>query len=165
MSALQAALVALSAGCTTMALAQTAGLPLGADAAAWSAAQELPQGGRIVMSVSAGQAMADGRSALRVELSLFDAAGQPVTRPTRLRLDTSLGTLQLPADADRAIRPLLDLSAPGPRLTRAPQVDLLVKDGQATLWLHAPQTPGDAQLRARSGAVAVQGEVSFDEAF
>lgn len=159
--ALQAALVVLSANCTTIALAQTAGLPLGADAAAWSAAHELPQGGRIVMSVSAGQAPADGRTALRVELGLFDAAGQPVTRPTRLRLDTSLGTLQLPADADRAIRPLLDLSAPGPRQTRAPQLDLLVKDGQATLWLHAPQTPGDAQLRARSGAVAVQGEVRF----
>ena len=118
-------------------------LPVAADEGLWRRSKGLPIGDRIHLHVSDAALPADGHSALHLVLSLVDAEGHPETHFARVRIETSLGRLQAPSGAQAAA------------------FEMAVPKGVAELDLIAPVTPGEALLRAASGAVRVQGKVSF----
>ena len=118
-------------------------LPVAADEGLWRRSRGLPIGDRIHLHVSDASLPADGHSALHLVVTLVDAAGHPETRLTRVRIEASLGRLQAPSGAQAAA------------------FEMAVPAGTAELDLIAPVTPGEALLRAASGAVRVQGKVSF----
>ncbi|WP_367846196.1 hypothetical protein [Rhodoferax sp. WC2427] len=119
------------------------GLPPVATEGLWNISKGLPADAQIRLSVSAAQAPADGRSTLRLAIELRDAQGALVTVPTRLRIQTTLGRLQ----------PESGWASEG--------LEVVTTNGHAELLLVAPATPGDALLQVQSGAVGVQGQVSF----
>ncbi len=163
-SALRAALIVIGAGSAANAAAQLAPLApveLAAGRLAALFASELPAGSRIVIDVDAARAPADGRSTLRVDIALFDAAGAPLQTPARLRLSTSLGRLQAADAAALLALSLLDLTTPGPNAPWASALELRVENGRATVLLQAPAAPGPARLQAASGAVRVDGTIEF----
>ncbi len=149
-------------------------LPVAADEGLWRTSKGLPEGTKILMSISAPKAPADGRSALKLRIKVFDAEGKELGSvdgaPIRVRLETSLGRFQVPG-VSAAPGVFTRGTEPGSQLTTTPSGQpvtelaavevLLNRDGQATVYLMAPVTPGDAQVRASSGAVGVQGEISF----
>jgi hypothetical protein len=123
--------------------AANSNLPVAADEGLWRHSKGLPIGSRIHLHVSDASLPADGHSALHLVLTLVDADGQPVTHLTRVRVEYSLGRLQSPKGAQAAA------------------FELAVPNGTAEFDLIAPVTPGQALLRVSSGAVRVQGKVSF----
>lgn len=149
-------------------------LPVAADEGLWRASKGLPEGAKILMSVSAPKAPADGKAALKLRIKAFDAQGKELNNldgaPIRVRLETSLGRIQVPGVAaapglfTRGGEPGVQLTTTpsGQPVTELSAVEVLLdRNGQATVFLMAPVTPGDAQVRASSGAVGVQGEISF----
>lgn len=153
---------------------ENSNLPVAADEGLWRTSKGLPEGAKILMSVSAPQAPADGKTALKLRIKVFDAAGNELTRvdgaPVRVRLETTLGRFQVPGVASTPGNFTYG-NAPGNQLTTTPDgqpvtelaaVEMLLdSNGQATVHLMAPVTPGGAKVRASSGAVGVQGEISF----
>jgi hypothetical protein len=150
------------------------GLQPSADEGLWRSSKGLPEGAKILMSVSAPQAPADGRSSLKVRVKAFGAdskeLGSVSGAPVRIRLETTLGRFQVPGVANnpglftRGAEPgsQLTTSPTGQPVTELAAVEVLLnRDGEVTLYLMAPVTPGDAQVRASSGAVGVQGEIAF----
>jgi hypothetical protein len=149
-------------------------LQVAADEGLWRTSKGLPAGTKILMSVSAATAPADGRAALALRIEAFDADGKPLAsidgRRVRMRLETSLGRLQVPG-VPAAPGVFTDGSKPGEQLDTTPEgqpvtelaaVEMLLNaKGQANVFLIAPAVPGQALVRASSGAVGVQGEVSF----
>ncbi len=122
---------------------QNSALPVAADEGLWRHSRGLPIGARIRLKVSDASLPADGHSAMHLTVSLFDRDGQPVTTLTRVRIETSLGRLQSPAGGQAAA------------------FEIAVPRGVAQLDLLAPVSAGQALVRVASGAVRVQGEVSF----
>ena len=118
-------------------------LPVAADEGLWRRSKGLPIGARIRLKVSDAALPADGHSAMHLTVSLLDAQGHPVTTLTRVRIESSLGRLQSPAGAQAAA------------------FEIAVPRGVAELDLLAPVTAGEALIRVASGAVRVQGQVSF----
>ena len=118
-------------------------LPVAADEGLWRRSKGLRIGDRIRLHVSDASAPADGHSSLHLVVRVFDAAGQPLTRLSRVRIETSLGRLQAPGGAQAAA------------------FEMALPQGVAELDLLAPVTAGAALVRVSSGAVRVQGQVSF----
>jgi hypothetical protein len=118
-------------------------LPPAPDEGLWRESRGLPIGARIHLHVAAAKAPADGHSALHLKLQLFDEQGLRIERPTRVRIETSLGRLRTPGGIEGAA------------------FDLAVPAGQAELDLLAPVDPGEARVRASSGAVRVEGRLHF----
>ncbi len=118
-------------------------LPVAAEEGLWRHSKGLPIGARIRLKVSDASQPADGHSSMHLTVSLLDHAGQPVTSLTRVRIETSLGRLQSPGGAQAAA------------------FEIAVPQGVAELDLLAPVTAGEALIRVASGAVRVQGQVSF----
>ena len=118
-------------------------LPVAADEGLWRRSKGLPIGARIRLKVSDASLPADGHSAMHLTVSLFDTEGHPVTTLTRVRIETSLGRLQSPGGAQAAA------------------FEIAVPKGVAELDLLAPVSAGEALIRVASGAVRVQGQVSF----
>jgi hypothetical protein len=153
---------------------ENSNLPVAADEGLWRRSKGLPEGTKLLMSVSAAKAPADGKTALRLRIKAFDAAGNELTAvdgaPVRIRLETSLGRFQVPGVPSTPGN-FTTGTEPGAQLTTTPTgqpvtelaaVELLLdRNGQASVFLMAPVTPGDAVLRASSGAIGVQGEISF----
>ena len=75
-------------------------LQVAADEGLWRSSKGLPQGAKILMSVSAPKAPADGQTALKLRVKVFDAEGKELSRldgaPIKVRLETSLGRIQVP---------------------------------------------------------------------
>ena len=131
-------------------------LPVTADEGLWRESLGLPIGSKILLSVSSAQAPADGTSLLKLKIEIFDAAGKPFLKPTKLLLETSLGSFQGPDAA------FLAADGFGVRKKANPNsMEIALSNGVAELVLQAPFAPGDALLRVSSGAVAVQGEIAF----
>ena len=131
-------------------------LPVTADEGLWRESLGLPIGSKILLSVSAAQAPADGTSLLKLKIEIFDAAGKAFLKPTKLLLETSLGSFQA---VDAAF-----MSADGfgaRKKTYPNSMEIALSNGVAELVLQAPTAPGDALLKVSSGAVAVQGEIAF----
>ncbi len=153
---------------------ENSNLPVAADEGLWRRSKGLPEGTKLLMSVSAAKAPADGKTALTLRIKAFDAAGNELANldgaPVRVRLETTLGRFQVPGVPSAPGRFTLG-TEPGSQLSTTPTgqpvtelaaVELLLdRNGQASVYLMAPVTPGDAVLRASSGAVGVQGEISF----
>jgi hypothetical protein len=118
-------------------------LPVAADEGLWRRSKGLRIGDRIRLHVSDASAPADGHSRLHLVVRVLDAAGQPLTRLSRVRIETSIGRLQAPGGAQAAA------------------FEMALPQGVAELDLLAPVTAGEALVRVSSGAVRVQGKVSF----
>jgi hypothetical protein len=136
------------------------GLPTAADEGLWRTSKGLPDGSKILLSLSATQAPADGKTALKLEIEVFDANGKKLSTanhaPVRLLLETTLGRFQAPGVAT------VGAGAPtGPMVTELASTEIVLTQGKASVYLLAPTTPGDAKVRVSSGSVGVQGEVSF----
>jgi hypothetical protein len=123
--------------------AANSALPVAADEGLWRHSRGLPAGAQIHLKVSDASLPADGHSLMHLTLTLFDRDGRPLTVLTRVRIETSLGRLQSPAGAQAA------------------GFEMAVPQGVAELDLVAPVSAGSALIRASSGAVRVQGELSF----
>jgi hypothetical protein len=136
------------------------GLPVAADEGLWRTSKGLPDGSKILLALSATQAPADGKTALKLEIEVFDANGKKLIAvnhaPIRLLLETTLGRFQVPGVAT------VGTTAPtGPMVTELASTEIVITKGKASVYLLSPTTPGDAKVRVSSGAVGVQGEVSF----
>ncbi len=135
-------------------------LPAAADEGLWRTSKGLPDGSKILLSLSAAKAPANGKSVLRLHIEVFDAKGKKLTAPTsapvKLLLETSLGRFQVPGIAKTGAP-----DSGAQMVTELASTEIMLTQGQATVYLLAPITPGDAILRVSSGAVGVQGEVSF----
>jgi hypothetical protein len=132
-------------------------LPVAADEGLWRESKGLPFGSKILLSVSDAKAPADGKAFLRLKIELFDKAGNKIAAPTKLLLETTLGRFQIPGAAQAN-----SLTAPtGQPVTELAALEIATANGEAQLYLMAPVTPGEAKLRVSSGAVGVQGEISF----
>ncbi len=118
-------------------------LPVAADEALWRHSKGLPNGARIRLQVSAASLPADGHSAMHLTVILEDRDGHPITSLTRARIEVSLGRLRSPTGAQAAA------------------FEIALPHGVAELDLLAPATAGEALVRVSSGAVRVQGQVSF----
>lgn len=136
--------------------ASNSNLPVSADEGLWRESLGLPIGSKILLSVSSAQAPADGVSLLKLKVEIFDTVGKPVLKPTKLLLQTSLGSFQasdsvfFSPDTYGALKVLNPSS-----------VEIAINGGSAELALQTSSTPGDAFLTVTSGAVSVQGEVAF----
>jgi outer membrane protein OmpA-like peptidoglycan-associated protein len=131
-------------------------LAVTADEGLWRESLGLPIGSKILLSVSAAQAPADGATPLKLKIEIFDATGKPFIKPTKLLLETSLGSFQ---DKDAAF---MSADGFGVRKKIEPNsIEIALNSGVAELVLQAPSIPGDALVRVSSGAVAVQGEIAF----
>ena len=135
-------------------------LPVSADEGLWRSSKDLPAGSQILLTVSAAKAPADGKSALKVHIEVFDSEGKKLTAlnnaPVKLLLETTLGRFQLPGVAQ-----LGSISPVGQNVSELASAELVLSQGQATVYLMAPNEPGQAKVRVSSGALGVQGEVSF----
>ena len=118
-------------------------LPVAADEGLWRQSLGLPIGSKIRLHVSDVKVPADGHSLVHLVVTLVDAQGQPITANTKVRVETSLGRLRSPNGKEAA------------------GFEMAVKKGVAQLDLAAPVNPGEALLRVSSGAVKVQGKISF----
>jgi outer membrane protein OmpA-like peptidoglycan-associated protein len=136
--------------------ASNSNLPVAADEGLWRESLGLPIGSKILLSVSAAQAPADGVSLLKLRIEIFDAAGKPILKPTKLLLQTSLGSFQ----GVNAVFSSADTFG-GQKSVNPNSIEIAIKGGVAELSLQASSTPGDAYLKVSSGAVSVQGEVAF----
>ena len=131
-------------------------LAVTADEGLWRESLGLPIGSKILLSVSAAQAPADGVTLLKLKVEIFDATGKPFVKPTKLLLETSLGSFK---EKDAAF---MSADTFGVRKKIEPNsIEIALNSGVAELVLQAPSIPGDALLRVSSGAVAVQGEIAF----
>jgi hypothetical protein len=119
-------------------------LPPAADLGLWTQSKGLPLGSKILLSVSDDKASADGRSVLKLSLKAYDAAGALITTPVKLLVETDLGRLST-----------------GGYTQQHAALEVLTSTGQACLNLVAPTVAGDSTVRVSSGAVKVQGTVSF----
>ncbi len=112
--------------------------------------------GRIVVEVERDGLPADGQSAVKVVLRLFDKDGQPLKGAAFATLEHSAGRILLPGartdefgprrlDADRA----------------TPGVQVKVDSGVAEFHLLAPAEAQDVRVRVTAGAEEVAGTISF----
>ncbi|MGB8338786.1 MAG: Ig-like domain-containing protein [Burkholderiales bacterium] len=93
---------------------------------------------------------ADGQSSVVLTVRLFDKDNKPVTLPTRVTLETSLGRFKR---LDRTEGLDFDKIEPGNQI--------MVQNGVGQITLLAPHEPGDATIRATAGRTFVEGRLSF----
>ncbi len=118
-------------------------LPVAAEEGLWHQATGLLPDSRIRLHLSSATAPADGHARIELSIRLLDAAGEPLRTPARIKIETSLGRLEAPNGQ------------------QAESFEVAVPAGEAQLVLLAPVVPGDALLRVSSGAVGVEGRLSF----
>lgn len=138
----------------------TCSLPPGPTARLLSAetrAQSLTNEQAMKVSIYRDGIPADGQSEVRVQIELFDADGQPLTRATKVTFEASRGRVLTQGTyfVKEAPKFLAD------RDRREPGTQILVENGTAEITLIAPYEPGDAVIRASSGGVSVDGRISF----
>lgn len=90
---------------------------------------------------------ADGKSIRPFEIALFDAAGVRITAPVLLTLRTALGTW-ITADANPA----------------EPGLQILMKQGTATVFLEMPREAGSAFLSVEHGLLRESRRLQFEPA-
>ena len=119
-------------------------LPVAADEGLWYQSKGLPLGSKILLTVSDVKAPADGRSALKVGVKVYDANGQLITTPVKLLIETNLGRLSV-----------------GGYSQQLSSMEVATKTGEACLNLVAPGVAGESMVRISSGAVKVEGKIDF----
>lgn len=112
--------------------------------------------GRIVVEVERDAVPADGQSAVKIVLRLFDKDGRPLAGTAFATLEHSGGRILLPGARTDEFGPRrLDAD----RVT--PGVQVKVDHGRAEFHLLAPAEAQDVRLRITAGAETVSGTVSF----
>lgn len=122
----------------------------------WRDSLGLTKGSKILLSASSSRAPADNQSQINVKIELFDSNGKLILKPTKIYIETSAGsfkTFDSPFHTIDAVGAL--------RRVEVNRLEVAVTNGIAELVLKAPATPGTALLKASSGDVVVQGEISF----
>lgn len=94
------------------------------------------------------EAIADGATAVPVNVFLRDAQGLPIVARTLVTLQSSLGRWQVPASS-------------GAQAVSAGPGQVLITGGAAKLLLLPPAQPGRAELGAASGAVKAVQSINF----
>jgi hypothetical protein len=122
-----------------------------------AAAPRLRDDEAMLLEVERTTAPADGKSALRLKLTLLDKDGAKLRHAALVHIETSLGSLAAPGavDAERLPKFLID------RDRREPGMQVVVTDGELEFTLTAPVEPGDASLRVASGNVTVTARLAF----
>lgn len=130
------------------------------DTGVWRNSKKMPDGSKILMSLSAAKAPADGKTLLKVRIEIFDALGKKLTStgsgPIKLLIEATAGRLQLPG-----IVKVDGVPASEQTVTELSSAEIVLTAGEANLYLIAPTEPSDGVLRVSSGAVGVEGEVAF----
>jgi outer membrane protein OmpA-like peptidoglycan-associated protein len=122
----------------------------------WRDSLGLTKGSKILLNASSAKAPADNQSQINVKVELFDNTGKLILKPTKIYIETSLGSFQTYNS------PFHTVDAVGAlRKVEINRLEVAVTNGFAELVLKAPGTPGTALLKASSGDVVVQGEISF----
>ena len=122
----------------------------------WRDSLGLTKGSKILLSASSARAPADNQSQINVKIELFDSAGKLIVKPTKIFIETSIGSFKTFES------PFHTIDAAGAlRRVDVNRLEVAVTNGIAELVLKAPATPGTALLKASSGDVVVQGEISF----
>lgn len=112
--------------------------------------------GRVTVEVERNALPADGKSATRVTVQLFDREGKQLQASAMLTVDVSGGRLLLPGAKT-------DELGPG-RLDAEPAIpgtQIPIHNGQAQFSLLAPDQPQDVLLRVGAGAAQAEGVISF----
>ncbi len=112
--------------------------------------------GRLTVEVERNALPADGQSATRITVRLYDREGQPLQASAMLTVEVSGGRIQLPGAKT-------DELGPG-RLDADPAVpgtQIVIHKGQAQFNLLAPDRPQDVLLRVGAGAAQAEGLISF----
>jgi hypothetical protein len=112
--------------------------------------------GRIQVEIDRNEVPADGQSAVKVTVSVFDRKGQPLCGTAMLTLEAPGSRLLLPGA-------LTDEQGPGLRDADrvVPGSQLVVRGGVATFSMLAPGEPRDVRLRVSAGDQEAEGTVSF----
>ena len=100
--------------------------------------------GVIHIIVPKGRTIADGRTPAPITIQLEDIKGRPVTVPTPVTLDASLGSWEVTD---------LDPVAPG--------LQVFVEGGSGTFPLRPPHEPGESTIYAATGVLDAEATVSF----
>jgi hypothetical protein len=100
--------------------------------------------GKLVIELPVGGAIADGKTAARVIVKLFDAKGVPVTVRTPVTLEATRGKWQ---NDD------LDATQPG--------VQQFIENGRGEFLLTPPLEPGEARIVAESGGFKAEARLDF----
>ena len=122
----------------------------------WRDGLVLSIGSKILLNASSDKALADNQTNINIKIEVFDNSGKLVLKPTKIYVETSLGSFQT------FNSPFHTLDAVGAlRKVEINRMEVAVTNGIAELVLKAPASPGTALLKASSGDVVVQGEISF----
>lgn len=119
-------------------------LPVSADLGLWQQSKGLALGSNILLTLSDTKAMADGRSALKLSVKVYDKQGRIITTPIKFLVETSLGRLSVGGYTQQIV-----------------SMEVATQTGEACLNLIAPSTPGESSVRISSGAVKVEGKIDF----
>ncbi|PJK08921.1 hypothetical protein CO614_05875 [Lysobacteraceae bacterium NML120232] len=118
--------------------------------------QGVQQVDRIQVSVERDGLPADGQTPAKLQIELFNAAGQLVPGETVVTLQASNGRFQLPgANSDEfgLITGDIDSVTPGFQIT--------AKDGRADVWLRAPVEAQQVDVQVISGGSVARGAITF----
>ena len=111
---------------------------------------------RVTVEVERNALPADGQSATRVTVQLFDRNGKQLQDTAMLTVEVSGGRIQLPgAKTDELGAGKLDVEP------AIPGTQIAIHKGQAQFNLLAPDRPQDVLLRVGAGAAHAEGVVSF----
>ncbi len=112
--------------------------------------------GRVTVEVEHNALPADGQSATRVTVNLFDHEGQPLQASAMLTVEVSGGRIQLAGAKTDELGPgKLDADP------AVPGIQIAIHKGQAQFNLLAPDRPQDVLLRVGAGAAQAEGVISF----
>src|SRR6218665_1801642 len=112
--------------------------------------------GRIQVSLDRNDLPADGQSAVKVRVAVFDRQDRPLCASVMLTIEAPGARVLLPGA-------LTDEFGPGARDADAvvPGTQLVVQGGEAAFSLLAPGEPRDVRLRISAGDQVAEGTVSF----
>ena len=112
--------------------------------------------GRVTVEVERNALPADGQSATRVTVQLFDRDGKQLQTSAMLTVEVSGGRIQLPnAKTDELGPGKLDAEP------AIPGIQLPIHKGQVQFNLLAPDRPQDVLLRVGAGQAQAEGVISF----
>jgi hypothetical protein len=111
---------------------------------------------RVVVEVARNALPADGQSAVRLTVRLFDAHGKPLQTTALATVEVSAGRVLLDGARTDELGPRardLDRAVPG--------VQLKVDGGVAEFNLLAPSSPQDVRVRVTAGSQTAEGAITY----
>ena len=112
--------------------------------------------GQIKMQLEAPSITADGVTAAKVTLTVFDKRGELLKEPVLVTIENSGGRLQMQGASTDEFGPTRKDAD-----RRVPGTQIKVVDGTTSFSLIAPSQPEDVKLRLSAGSAEVSGVVSY----